>query len=237
MRFSLFCCCLITAFYVTPNPVLGGAAQREDAKILAIGDSLMAWHSVSAASIAHVVGKELNEPVINRAMGGAKIIHALPITGALGMKIASQFSSASKERKDWVIMTGGGNDLVLGCGCNKCDRRMHRMIGPRGQAGEIPRLIAKIRKTGARVVYIGYLRSPGVDSVVDACLPLGNTLETRLSQMAAQDDGVFFVSLEGMTKHGDRSMHGVDMVHPSLKASRTIGKRVAQLIRKVDSSR
>ena len=237
MRFSLFCCCLIAAFYVTPDPVRGQTVQREDAKILAIGDSLMAWHTVSAASIAHVVGKELNEPVLNRAMGGAKIIHALPITGALGMKIASQFSSSAKERKDWVIMTGGGNDLVLGCGCNKCDRRMHRMIGPRGQVGEIPRLMSKIRQTGARVVYIGYLRSPGVDSVVDACLPLGNTLEARLSQMAAQDDGVFFVSLDGWTKSGDRSMHGVDMVHPSRKASKMIGKRVADVIRKADKTR
>lgn len=237
MRFILFLSCVIVSFAVMPNPAQTENAPRTQAKILAIGDSLMAWHSVSAASIAHVVGKELNEPVINRATGGAKIIHALPISGALGLKIAQQFSSTVRDNKDWVIMTGGGNDLVLGCGCNNCDRRMRRMIDPTGQAGDIPKLIAKIRKTGARVIYIGYLRSPGVGSVIDACLPAGQAFEARLAQMAARDDGVFFVSLEGMTKHGDRSMHGVDMVHPSLKASRAIGKRVAQLIRKVDPSR
>ncbi|MBU2866569.1 SGNH/GDSL hydrolase family protein [Pacificibacter marinus] len=211
---------------------------QAESKILAIGDSLMAWHSASGASIAHVVGQALNEPVLNRAIGGAKIIHALPVTGALGFKISAQFSSGQNATpKDWVIMTGGGNDLFLGCGCNKCERRIQRMIDPKGQSGEIPKLIAKIRQTGARVVYVGYLRSPGVDSVIDACLPFGNEFEARIATMAEGDDGVFFVSLEGLTQNGDRSMHGVDMIHPSRKASNLIGQRVADVIRKADKTR
>jgi lysophospholipase L1-like esterase len=214
-------------------------AAQPESKILAIGDSLMAWHMSSNASIAHVVANILGEPVINKSVGGAKIIHALPISGALGLKISSQFDNAMKRLgpQDWVVMNGGGNDLFLGCGCNACDRRMARMIDPSGSSGEIPSLVAKIRQTGARVVYIGYLRSPGVDSVIDACLPMGNDLEARLSSMAKQDAGVFFLSLDGLTRSGDRSMHAADMIHPSRKASNAIGQRVADVIRKADDTR
>lgn len=212
----------------------GRVAAQDTSKILAIGDSLMAWHGVSGQSIADIVAKQLGEPVINNSVGGAKIIHALPITGALGMRIDSQFQP---KGWDWVIMTGGGNDLFLGCGCKACDRRMSRMIDPTGQTGDIPKLIARIRATGARVVYIGYLRSPGVDSVIDVCLPFGNTLEERITNMAQRDSGVTFLSLADLTPDGDRSMHGLDMIHPSVKASRLIGTQVARIIQKADKSR
>jgi lysophospholipase L1-like esterase len=159
------------------------------------------------------------------------------VTGALGMRISAQFSGQAALGKDWVILTGGGNDLYVSCGCGKCDRRMARLISPDGKSGEIPKLVAKIRTTGARVAYVGYLRSPGVDSSADACLELGNTLEKRLTAMARKDKGVHFISIADMTKHGDRSMHGVDMVHPSRKASNLIGKRVAGVIRKADKAR
>jgi hypothetical protein len=210
------------------------AAPSNDAKILAMGDSLMAWHLVSKNSIADAAAKSLGEPVRSRAMGGAKIIHPLPLTGALGMKISRQFEDKSW---DWVIMNGGGNDLFLGCGCGKCDRRMMRMIAPNGSAGEIPALVSKIRATGARVVYIGYLRSPGVDSAIDECRAHGDELETRLANMAKHDSGVYFVPLDDMVGNGDRSMHGADMVHPSRKASALIGARVAKVIQRADKSR
>ena len=158
-------------------------ASSEPAKILAIGDSLMAWHLISQTSISDAVATKLGEPVLSRAVAGAKIIHGLPISGALGLKISKQFRD---ESWDWVIMNGGGNDLFLGCGCGKCDRRMSRMISPNGAAGDIPSLVHKIRQTGARIVYIGYLRSPGVASVIDECRAHGNELEGRLARMATQ---------------------------------------------------
>lgn len=209
-------------------------AVSDTPRILAIGDSLMAWHGVSKNSIPDVVSDELGEPVISRAVGGARVIYGLPISGALGLKIPKQFRD---EAYDWVIVNGGGNDLWLGCGCNQCNRRISRMIAPDGQKGEIPTLIGRIRATGAKVVYIGYLRSPGVGSIIDACKPHGDELEGRIDKMAAQQDGVYFMSLQDLVAHGDRSMHGVDMIHPSLKASGVIGKRVAEIIKSVDERR
>jgi lysophospholipase L1-like esterase len=237
MRFILVCWCLVAALTMGPVAAQADTVKTQDAKILAMGDSLMAWHMASGNSIADAVGRALHEPVTNRAMGGAKIIHGLPLSGALGMRISAQFSGKSALGKDWVILNGGGNDLYMSCGCGKCDRRMARLISPDGTTGEIPKLVAKIRATGARVAYIGYLRSPGVDSSADACLGLGNTLEQRLDAMARKDKGVHFISLADMVKHGDKSMHGIDMVHPSRKASQLIGQRVAGVIGKADRTR
>jgi lysophospholipase L1-like esterase len=209
-------------------------SAAQEAKILAIGDSLMAWHSGSGRSISDSVGRVLQEPVENRSVSGAKIIHRLPISGAFGLKISEQLQGGDR---DWVILTGGGNDLVLGCGCRLCSGRLSKMISINGRTGEIPNLVRRIRQTGARVVYVGYLRSPGVTSIIDRCRGVGDDLEVRLDRLAKLDEGIYFLSLAEMVPYGDRSMHVADMVHPSVKASRLIGARVATLIQSVDVSR
>ncbi|NVK47081.1 MAG: SGNH/GDSL hydrolase family protein [Rhodobacteraceae bacterium] len=206
-------------------------APLRSARILALGDSMIAWHSVSRNSIADALSDTLGEPVENRAIGGARIIYGLPITGAMGMKISKQYRG---DEVDWVVLNGGGNDLWLGCGCGACDRKMARMISQNGTRGEIPKLVRDIRKTGARVIYLGYLRSPGVDSVIDACRTLGDDFEVRLSRMATELDGVYFLDVSDLVPTGDRSFHGVDMIHPSRKASRIIGQKLAQIIQAYD---
>ncbi|WP_254679308.1 SGNH/GDSL hydrolase family protein [Celeribacter baekdonensis] len=209
-------------------------SEDQAARILAIGDSMMAWHGITGNSIADALSDALDEPVVNRSVAGARIIYGLPITGALGLKIAKQYHG---KPWDWVVVNGGGNDLWLGCGCGKCERKINRMVAKNGTSGDIPQLITRIRKTGARVVFIGYLRSPGVDSIIDACRPSGDALEARLIQMAKEMDGVYFLSIADLVPDGDRSFHGADMIHPSKKGSKAIGRMVADLIRQVDESR
>ena len=206
-------------------------APLRNARILALGDSMIAWHSVSKNSIADALAESLGEPVENRAIGGARVIYGLPVTGAMGMKISKQYRG---DDVDWVVINGGGNDLWLGCGCGACDRKMARMISLGGKTGEIPKLVQSIRKTGARIIYLGYLRSPGVDSVIDACSALGDEFEMRLSRMATEFEGVYFLDVSDLVPSGDRSFHGVDMIHPSRKASRIIGQKLAHIIQTYD---
>ncbi len=230
---------LITAILLTLFSSVGLLATTAHAKdgqprIVAIGDSLMAWHRGANLSIADEVSKGLSEPVVNRSISGARIIYGLPITGALGMKIANQFR---EDRVDWVIMTGGGNDFMMGCGCGACERRMAKLISADGGRGEVPKLISDIRKTGARVVYVGYLRSPGVGSPIESCKDEGDEFEARLGKLAKRDKGLYFLSLQDLVPSGDRSFHGADMIHPSRKASRAIGARITRLIQKADRTR
>ncbi|MEE4187352.1 MAG: SGNH/GDSL hydrolase family protein, partial [Roseobacter sp.] len=91
--------------------------------------------------------------------------------------------------------------------------------------------VNSIRATGARVIYVGYLRSPGVGSMIDHCRDEGEDFEARLKAMASTDPGVHFVSLVDLVPYGDRSYHVFDMIHPSQKASRKIAERISAIIR------
>lgn len=216
---------VIAVFFLSGAP---GHGEPAAPRILAMGDSLIAWHRISGRSISHALAKELGEPVRNHAVSGARILYALPISGAVGLSIAKQYRPGDWE---WVVLNGGGNDLWMGCGCNKCARRMGRMISEDGRRGAIPHLVSTLTKTGAKVIYIGYLRSPGAWSPIEACRDEGEELEARLERLSQLLPGMYFLSLADLVPHGDRSYHGLDMVHPSFKASREIAQRVARVIR------
>ncbi|WP_435139807.1 SGNH/GDSL hydrolase family protein [Pseudopelagicola sp. nBUS_19] len=210
---------------------VSAVSRNGEPRILAMGDSLMAWHNLIGKSIAHSVGRELQEPVSNHAVGGARIIYKLPISGAMGMKIANQYR---KGNWDWIILNGGGNDLWFGCGCGRCERKMNKIISFNGRKGAIPNMMNSLFKTGARIVYVGYPRSPGVWSPIEQCRNEGAELEARISKLADTQPDLFFVSVADMVPHGDRSYHGVDMIHPSIKASAEIGERIAAVIREYE---
>lgn len=204
-------------------------ASAAEPRILAIGDSLLASHSLTGRAVANFLEAELGQPVKDRSVVGARMIYNLPLTGAMGMSIPAQFRA--KKDWDWVVMSGGGNDLWLGCGCNQCDRRIDKLISNDGTRGKIPSLMAKVRRSGAQVVYVGYLRSPGLGSIIESCKDEGDKLEERVARLAARVDGLHYVSLQDLVPYGDRSYFAFDMIHPSIKASRSIAKRIADVIR------
>ncbi|PLS20099.1 SGNH/GDSL hydrolase family protein [Amylibacter cionae] len=193
-----------------------------------MGDSLLASHGMSGNAVSDVLERALGRPVIDRSVMGARIIYHLPISGSAGLNIAKQFRVGDW---DWVVLNGGGNDLWLGCGCIVCKNKLDRLSRKDGKGGEIPSLIQEIRKTGAKVVYVGYLRSPGLGSPIEHCRDEGDELERRIARFAAFDDGVHMVSLKDMVPFGDRSFHAADMIHPSRKGSAAIAARVAEVIR------
>lgn len=196
-------------------------------RVLVMGDSFMTSNGSRQKSVPHVLSNLLGTRVKSTAVTGARHLYALPVTGALGLNISKQY-----RRGNWdvVVMNGGGNDLWLGCGCGKCTRKMARMISGDGQRGVIPEVIARARRTGARVIYVGYLRSPGRGSLIDACKTLGDTLERRIARLAATDSGLTFVSLADMVPFGDLSFHANDRIHPSPKGSAAAAERIMAAI-------
>ena len=203
--------------------------RDKPSRILLMGDSMMATHHGSGKAVSHSVEKHLGEQVIDRSVVGARMIYALPISGAAGLNIPKQYRAG---QWDWVILNGGGNDLWLGCGCFACKGKMERLISMDGRSGVIPGLVSKLRQDGAQVLFVGYLRSPGLGSPIEYCRDEGNEFETRVHELAELDSGVHFLSLADLVPHGDRSYHAIDMIHPSVKASHEIGKRIAAVIGK-----
>lgn len=193
-------------------------------RVLVIGDSLLASHKVSGRSVGHYLEKYLGTDVRDRSVLGARMIYKLPISGAIGLSIPAQYRD---EHWDVVIVNGGGNDLWMGCGCRRCERKMNRLISESGTRGEVPKLLARIHKTGARVIYVGYLRSPGIVTPIESCKDEGDAFEARIATLADKVPGIDYLSLQDLVPHGDHSWLALDGVHPSVKASREIARRLA----------
>ncbi len=222
---------LLSLFFLT---ACGDSPVGREARILAMGDSMMAWNSLGGQSIPDVVSDVLGEPVVDRSVSGARMIYRLPISGAAGLSIPKQYRAGNW---DWVILNGGGNDLWLGCSCGQCDRKMDKLISEDAQTGVFPELVTRIRQDGARVILLGYLRTPGRSSPIENCRDEGDALDARLMRLAEGDTSVTFLPAADLVPYGDLSFHAVDRIHPSPKASRIIGGRVAEVIQSVPANR
>ena len=232
MLHSAFRLCLFVFSLVTLSSCGERMPRGEVSRIMVMGDSLMAWNGGTSRAISNVMERELETQVVDRSVSAARMIYNLPLTGAAGLSIPKQYLEGDW---DWVVLNGGGNDLWLGCGCFACKRKMNRLVAPDGNSGTIPGLIAKLRARGAKVIYTGYLRSPGRGSPIEYCKDEGQELDRRMAQAAARDEGVFFLSLADLVPYGDRSYHALDMIHPSVKGSDAIGRRISALIAQVET--
>ena len=219
----------ITLFFLSG---CGESVRSEPAaRLLSMGDSMLAWNAASSNTIADEIEKEMGEPVIDRSVIGARFLYGLPISGAAGLNISKQYRPGNW---DWIVLNGGGNDLWFGCGCALCDHTIDRMISKDSKSGKIPELVSRITARGARVIYVGYLHSPGSFSIIDHCKGEDIELESRIANLAKQDPAFFYLKNADLVPYGDLSCHEVDRIHPSVKASREIGRLVSQLIYRED---
>jgi len=204
-----------------------GEPATKESRILLMGDSLLAFHKGQGRAVSHAIEAELSEPVTDRAVSGARFFYSLPISGSAGLNIMQQYRDGPW---DWVVLNGGGNDIWMGCGCGACGTRIDQLVSEDGRTGRIPGFVSTLRATGAQVIFVGYLRTPGVRSPIEGCGDEGDEMDRRLTRLAALDAGVHFLPLADLVPHGDRSYHSIDLIHPSQKASREIGARVAGII-------
>ncbi len=203
-------------------------SSKPDAKVIAVGDSLMAWNSPSGSSIPDVIEENIGAPVVDRTVSAAWLQTQFDDKGAPQSGVQAQFV---KGDWSWAVVNGGGNDLMLGCGCSRCDAVLDNMISEDGQSGQIPRFVRQIRETGTRVIYVGYLRSPDLFTPIEHCKAEGDEFEARIARLAQLDEGVTFVSSQDVARPGDASYFSFDLIHPSRKSSRIIGERIASVIK------
>lgn len=218
--------------FVASFALLSGCGEtvgpNTQARILLLGDSMMAANSAENQTVADGIEQILGEEVIDRSVIAARYFYILPITGAAGLRLDAQYRPGPWK---WVVLNGGGNDLLFGGGCGASTTQLDRLVSPDGKRGAIPAFVAKLRTSGARVLYVGYLRNPGRGTPIKACGPAGNEMDRRLAKMAALDKGVDFMPLSDLVPYGDISYHQLDRIHPSIKGSQAIAARIAEHIK------
>ena len=184
----------------------------ESPRILTLGDSMMVWNFQH--SIPRQLDRMTNAIVTNRAAIGAMILNG---------EIPAQFTGSNWNA---VVMNGGGNDLLFGCGCLSCDQTIEELISEDLQSGAIVDMLQSISRLVPKIIYVGYLRSPGVGSPIEHCADEGAVLEARIEEFTRNNEGMDFVSLVGVVPDGDRSFHSFDMIHPSSHGSRVISMMI-----------
>ncbi|WP_172839400.1 SGNH/GDSL hydrolase family protein [Tateyamaria omphalii] len=197
--------------------------SAEPLRVLAIGDSIMAWHKWTGRDIPSVMGDLLGAQVENDAVAASRFSNASALGRAVGFDVRAQFRAG-----DWdvILINGGANDFLNDCSCSACDGVLNGLIGP-DLSGEVPGFLARLRQTGAEVIWMGYYASARSGQFT-GCRPYLVEYDARLARLAAQMDGVRFIDSEDVMDPSDRSLFAFDGIHPSPSGARRIGTYLAQ---------
>ncbi|KIT15345.1 SGNH/GDSL hydrolase family protein [Jannaschia aquimarina] len=199
---------------------------REDG-MLAIGDSILAWNGDNG--IPDVAAARLGLPLRDATVSGARLIEDRPSRTAIGLDIQRQWE-ANAGRWAWVILDGGGNDLRPVCREDAAIPARDQLIGP-DLTGVIPDLIARIRDTGSRAVFVGYYDGAEASPTgFTPCQPHFTVMNERLSRLAARDPGLIFLDAGNVIDPARTDLYDRDLTHPSPEGSRLIGEALAARI-------
>lgn len=212
MRYVLVLLCFLAA-------PLGAEPQR----VLAIGDSILAWHKWTGRDIPSVMGDILGADVENNAVAGARFSNDSALGRATGFDVRAQF-----RRGPWdlVLINGGANDFLADCNCKACDPVLDGLLAP-DLTGEVATLLAEILTSGVEVVWMGYYASARSGQFT-GCRPYLVEYDARLARLADRTPGLTFVDSEDAIDPGNRALFAFDGIHPSPRGARLIGAYLAQ---------
>lgn len=201
---------LLTACAALPERAERGA------RILVMGDSVMAWNRDTSSSIADALEKRLSVPVLDASVSGAQM-RLGGLGGAIGFSIPRQYRDG-----DWdaVVFNGGANDLFSECRCDRCDTVLDRLV-----AQDYPAFLTRLGNTPVYIV--GYYGPAGDRrGSYDICDDELQVLERRLTRLAAARPNVEVVRVRDAIT-GRPSLYDADRVHPSPAGSGRIADRIA----------
>lgn len=198
----------------------------EPLRVLAIGDSILAWHKWTGRDIPSVMGAALGAQVENDAVAGARFSNTSGLGRAVGFDVRAQFRTGPWNL---VLINGGANDFLADCGCRACDPVLDGLIAP-DLSGEVATLLAEILASGAKVIWMGYYASARSGQFA-GCRPYLVEYDARLARLAAQTPGLSFVDSEAVLDREDRGHFAFDGIHPSPEGARRIGAYLARSVR------
>ena len=197
---------------------LAGPVGAQPLQILAIGDSILAWHKWTGRDIPSEMGRVLGAEVENGAVSGARFVNA-----SERRSVRAQYRLGAW---DMVLVNGGANDLMALCGCSNCDAVLDRLISP-NLTGVVPDFVNAVRRDGAAVIWMGYYASYRSGRFV-GCRPYLVEYDARLARLAAKTTDLQFIDSEAAIDARDRSLFALDGIHPSPKGARRIGTFLAR---------
>ena len=157
-------------------------ASKPDAKILVIGDIMMAWNDFIGHGVPNVIVDLLNEPVLNVAERGAVVSGS----GDTAFDIRRQYRASDWDR---IVFNGGANDLFFKCSCSaSCAPLLNQLISADGKTGEFPKLVSRISAKGPKVMITGYHRVRQMNAPLRACGNDLDVLDRRIAKMAKKRD-------------------------------------------------
>ncbi|MEM9855581.1 MAG: SGNH/GDSL hydrolase family protein [Pseudomonadota bacterium] len=204
------------------------AAAQERARILVIGDSVMAWNG--ARSIPATLAKTLGEAVRDESVSGAKFAHRFRmLVGPMDIR-----AQVPRLDFDWIVLIGGANDLADDCACEACEATLDALISADARLGAIPDFAEEMRLRGMRLLWAHYYRSPDIGGPFEACGDEFDDLKARIDLLSAQSQGVYTVDLARIIDASDLSLYDADRVHPSPSGSERIGAHLAEVLRSLE---
>jgi lysophospholipase L1-like esterase len=189
--------------------------------ILVLGDSIMAWNEDRGTSAADVLAAKVGVRTVLAAVPGSRVLSG---PDAVPEQVAPGPWS-------FVVVQGGGNDLVEGCGCGPCGATIDRLVGPDGARGAIAQLTRRIRDHGASVLLWSNYEMPS-----DAPFPFGRCndelveVHARLERLAARDPRIILLDGRAAVQPSRPWLYDRDGVHPSPAGSHAIGTQLAEAV-------
>ncbi|MEM1302149.1 MAG: SGNH/GDSL hydrolase family protein [Pseudomonadota bacterium] len=206
----------------------GSLLQPHSSRIQVIGDSTFAWNGGQMVrSMMFNLGIEVDD----HSMSGAKITEERLFARLLGPDITA---AANPLPRDWLVMTGGANDLGGECGCTACAGVLNDLISPSGETGEIMDIILPALDLNTRVIYAVYYDAPRGGGPFSACVPAFNELAARINRAADRHEGLYVIDMGDALDPDNPQDYDRDRIHPSPVASVRIAKLITDVIMGVE---
>jgi len=205
-----------------------GSLLQPHSRIQVIGDSTFAWN---AGQMVRSMMFNLGIQVDDNSAPGAKITASRLFARLLGTDITSV---ADPLTRDWLVMTGGANDLADECGCTACAGVLDDLISADGLDGEIIDIIQSALKLNTQVIYATYYDAPLGGGPLSSCTPALNELEARIRRAADQLDGLYVIDMGDALNPASPQDYDPDRIHPSPQTSVRIAKLITDTIMRVE---
>lgn len=174
-------------------------------------------------SIPSVMARELGWELRDESVSGARLRHpARLLVGPMDIR-----AQVPRIDFDWIVMTGGGNDMAVHCGCNACEETLDGLVTADGTFGAMPDFLDLMGSRGAQVLYVGYYDNPVGGGPFTGCEAAIGELESRLENLAQSRERFHFIDASDVYDSSDLTLYDEDRLHPSPKGSDLLGRWIS----------